>query len=202
MDFISPLLSFLTGIGGSIVTSIVSYKNKKLELESLKEKNKYRLEELKLERQLMLEEAKINLHKSQVETEGKVELKFVDAYKNTINEKDLTKSRWIDVLLKGSLLNRLLGYLFVSLFVFVDFLKHLIRPSVTIYVVIWASWIGWQSYLIFKSVGSGITVSMAYNIFYIVIYSVFQILFVILGWWFCDRRIAKNVGNFIKSKLN
>ena len=196
---ISGILSIASGIVGSITTSIVNYKMKKLEFQLQKEKFRHEENMIEKEAELMVKEAEANIKVTQATYEGKEHVIEAEAFKEPIKQADtyLFKSRYIKYLME---VDGYLGYvtkpvacLILMFFAFVDILKAFIRPGVTIFELCLVTWLAYKCYYVMESMKVQVfTAEYAQELFSTIVTVILQLFLVIIGWYFSDRRIAKD----------
>lgn len=79
------------------------------------------------------------------------------------------------------------------LFGFVDFLRGLIRPSLTVYLCGVTTWVTWMAWEIMKKNGVELTAVQAMEIFMDTTSIVVYLTVSCVTWWFGDRRMAKSI---------
>ncbi len=83
---------------------------------------------------------------------------------------------------------------FISfLFGFVDFIKGMIRPSLTVYLCGITTWVTLMAWRIMQASGTEITASQAMEIFQDTTSIVTYLTVSCVTWWFGDRRMAKTI---------
>jgi len=196
----------ITGLFGTLVTSILNFMNQR-------EKSKHEIEMSKIQIEMLKAQTDAQIKIVQAQVQGAVELQDSVAFTKSQqygNEK-IFSSSWIEKLLeiKGwtSWIAHPVAYLIVILFGFVDFLKTLMRPGITLYLMAASTWITYQSWLILQSLDKPIDMEEALGIYKSVIVIVIYLTVSCVTWWFGDRRIAKflmrlNDGNLKPIKRN
>ena len=182
----SGVLGTVTGLLGSIVTAIVNYKHQKL-------KNEHDIKMAELDQQAIRLEAEMNIKIEKAKTEGKIILAEMDAVKESYKsleqslfEKSYMQKLWDWPYTKW--LAALISYLFAS----VDYVKHMIRPFLTLYFVAASTWMTVVCYRLLQlTMGDSVTATDAYKIFNMVVLTLIYITTSIVSWWFADRRSAK-----------
>jgi hypothetical protein len=196
---VSGILSVVSGVAGSVVTSIVNYKMKKLELEAKKEQYKYEIDRIGAETQAMIEEAKANIKVTEAVYSGKEAIIETEAFKESVKQADsyLFKSSYIDKLMSVdgylSYVTKPAACLIIMFFAFVDILKAFIRPGVTFYELGVVTWLTYKCYTIMETMRESIfTTKFAQDLFMTIVIVLLQLFLVVTGWWFADRRISKD----------
>lgn len=175
----------ITGLVGTIATSFLNLKTQK-------EKNKHEINMVEAQTKAMIAEAQANIRITEQEVAGEMERMDAEIYKETIKAgnqqalgnkllEKLFASKWTTPI--GVLLAFLLG--------FVDFLKHLMRPGLTAYLVLVSSWLTWEATKIIQLKQDLLSASMALDIFNDMVNVIFYLTVSVVTWWFGDRRVAK-----------
>ena len=195
---ISGILSIVSGIAGSITTSIVNYKMKKLELEKEKIKYDYELKRIDKETEAMVKEAEANIKITQATYEGQEQVIEAEAFKESMKQANtyLFKSSYIKYLMdvKGWLgyITKPTACLILILFAFVDILKAFIRPGVTLFELGIVTWLTYKCYFIMESMKVQIfTTQYAQELFSTIVTVILQLFLVVIGWWFASRFTEK-----------
>jgi hypothetical protein len=151
---LETILGGVTGLLGNVVSGIFKYKNTKLELQGKQLQFKHDLAMVEAETKAMIMEAKANIKVTQAQVEGAIEIEdskaFMEAQKQ--GNKNLFDNKWIEGLLRvenkwAKIITIPIASLISILFGFVDFLRGLIRPALTVYlcgVTTWVTWMAWQ----------------------------------------------------------
>jgi hypothetical protein len=182
----SGVIGTLTGLIGNAITSYVNYKHQKL-------KNDHDIKMAELDQQAIRLEAEMNVKIENAKTEGQILLAEMDAVKQSYKsleqslfEKSYMQKLWDWPYTKW--LAALISYLFAS----VDYLKHMIRPVLTIYLIGASTWITIICYKLLQlTMGDAVTVQDAYNLFHMIVMTLIYLCTSTVSWWFSDRRSAK-----------
>ena len=141
----------------------------------------------------MLAEAEANMRITEVETEAQIELADADVYKASIESAQ--QAALSDVvhqkLMEGGTFSQAVATIVAFLFGMVDFIKRLIRPSLTAYLVGLTTWITWIAWDIMKLKGQELSTDQATEIFNTVTTIIIYLTVTVVTWWFGDRRMAK-----------
>lgn len=180
----------ITGLFGTLVTSILNFMNQR-------EKNKHEIEMSKIQIEMLKAQTDAQIKIVQAQIQGAVELQDSVAFTKSQqygNDKVFSSS-WIEKLLeiKGwtSLVAQPIAYIIVILFGIVDFLKTLMRPGITIYLMGASTWVTYQAWMILQKVEKDINVDEALGIYKSIIIIIIYLTVSCVTWWFGDRRIAK-----------
>lgn len=189
----------ITGLVGSITTSITNYKMQKM-------KNEHDREMVKLESEAMKEEAKMQIAIKQTETEGAIQLADTQAFVESQKSADvqLFSDKWIEKLFSTvgwvSWFSIPFGVLIATAFAFVDFLRGFMRPGLTIYLSVMTSIITWMAWDIMQKHGQNISVQEAIDLYDNVTSIVIYLTVSCVTWWFSDRQTAKFIQNMNSGK--
>lgn len=192
------LLGGLTGLIGSAVTSIFNFKTEKL-------RGDIKIKTIEAETNAMIEEAKANIAITRAEVEGEIEIADSNAFMESQKQgnKALFGNKWIDKLLEIEGGWRVIAYpaavLVSLLFGFVDFIRGLMRPALTIYLTGLATWVTWKSYSLLVLTKSAITTSEAVVIFSDATSIVMYLTTTVICWWFGSRQMAKAIMHMDKA---
>jgi len=181
----------ITGLIGSITTSITNYKIQKL-------KNEHEIAMVQANTTAMIKEAEANIKITQAETEAAVELADSQAYLKSIElgNKNMFGEKWVDrlFLVEGWLkyFSIPVGVIVAFMFGLVDFLKAFTRPGITWLftgATLFLAYTAWQ--VLGTSGIDAMDVNQALLILSQIIDIVLYITVSCVTWWFGDRRIAK-----------
>lgn len=197
--FGSISMAGITALVGPIVTGVMNYKMRKLELEDQKSKRLHDIEMSKVETDNMIKEISANITLERAKGEVAVELKEADAFSNSIKQdaKPMFLESYMEQLFKSPW-TAWMGIIICMMFGFVDWFKAMIRPSLTTYMF-WSSsmmtvWIHKQ--LVEASASPGI--EFYQKLFEAIVLSAIYFTISIGGWWFADRRLAKFMEKYLK----
>jgi hypothetical protein len=201
---LETILGGVTGLVGNIVTSVTNFKTQKLKNEHDAVMYDYKIKELtaRTDAAIKITDAKIA---------GAIELADSDAFKesqkygnqqvfsDTALDKLFGITGWLAyvALPTAVLISILLG--------FVEFLKGVMRPGLTLYLMGCTTWITWMAWDIMQTQKVVIDTIQAVTIFTEVTSIVVYLTISCVTWWFGDRRIAKFLmrmddGNIKKGK--
>jgi hypothetical protein len=187
------LFGGITGLLGNVLTSFFKYKNAKMEFDH-KEKM------VKLETEAMLEEAKAQISIAKARIEGEVELAEVEAYKEGIEsgKEKFFGQQWIDRMLQStgwsSYILQPIAALLAICFAFIDLLRGLMRPVLTVYLTGLTTYITYLAWTILEMKGmQALSVADAVGIFNDVISTVIYLTVSAITWWFGDRSMSKHI---------
>jgi len=192
------ILGGITGLIGSAVTSIFNFKTEKL-------RGEIKIKTIEAETSAMIEEAKANIAITKAQVEGEIEVADSNAYLQSQKEgnKTLFDNKWIDKLLSIESYWKFITVptaVLVSIcFGFVDFLRGLMRPLLTIYLTGLATWVTWKSYELLMLTKSAMTATEAVDIFTDATSIVMYLTTTVICWWFGSRQMAKAIMHMDKS---
>lgn len=196
---LETILGGVTGLIGNIVGGVFKYKTAKLDMETKQMQNAHEVSMVEAETEAMIMEAKANIAITRAKVEGEIEVADAGVYLQSQKEgnKKTFSNKWIDTLLgiqgKWRFLTFPAGVLIAVLFGFVDFLKGLMRPTLTAYLVGLSTWITWMAWQIMSKGGITMDLTTATEIFSDVTSIVVYLTVSCVTWWFGDRRMAKTI---------
>lgn len=188
------LLGGVTGLVGNIITGVMKYKNQKLQFQ-------HEARMVALETAAMREEAKMKIAITKAEIEGAVELADAHAYTQTLKaaDKQLFSDQWIERLFKvqgkfGSFFAIPVATLLATGFAFVDWLRGIMRPALTIYLTVMSSVITYMAWTIMQQHGiEHLTAEAALGIYNQTTSIVIYLTVSCVTWWFGDRTMSKAI---------
>jgi len=188
------ILGGVTGLIGNAFTTWFKYKNAKMEY-THKEKM------VSLETQAMIQESQMQIEVTKSRIEGEIELADAAAFTTSqkVGSEKLFHEKWIDMIMEAGRqskwtgwIYKILGTLIAVAFAFVDWLNTLMRPALTMYLVVATTYITFITYTILKSTGSGVLTSyQAVELFTLVVNAVIYLTVSSVTWWFGDRTMSK-----------
>jgi len=196
---LETILGGLTGLIGNVVGGIFKFKTAKLEAEMMGLRFSHDLDMVKAETEAMIMEAKANIAVTRAAIEGEVELADAGVYLQSQKEgnKNLFSNKWIDKLMsvegKWKFITFPVGVLVAFLFGMTDFVKGMIRPSLTVYLAGITTWITFRAWDIMQMENVTVTVSEATKIFNDTTSIVIYLTVSCVTWWFGDRRMSKTI---------
>jgi hypothetical protein len=152
------------------------------------------------ETKAMIEEAKANIKITQAQVEGAIEIEdskaFMEAQKQ--GNQALLDNQWVNALLSvenkwAKIITVPIASLISILFGFVDFLRGIIRPILTVYLCGVTTWVTWMAWEIMQAHGVALTAVQATTIFNDTTSIVTYLTVSCVTWWFGDRRMAKTI---------
>jgi hypothetical protein len=194
---LESILGMATGLIGNIVGGIFKFKTAKLQKEIKAADNSHALSMVKAETEAMIMESKAQIAITRAEVEGAVELEdskaFVQAQKE--GNKAAFNNKWIDMLMnvKGrwQLITLPIACIIAIGFGFVDFLRGIIRPGLTIYLTGLTTWITMLAWDIMQKSGANISTFQAIAVFSEVTGVVTYLTISAITFWFGDRSMNK-----------
>ena len=181
----------ITGLIGSITTSITNYKIQKL-------KNEHEIAVIAAKTSAMTAQAEAGIKIAQTKTEGEIAIADQRTFETSIQvgNKNLFSSKWVDKLfaVEGWMkyFSVPIGVFVAFLFACIDVLKGFTRPGM--------SWlfVGATIYLAYMTMGiladggiAAMTVTQAMAILTHILDIVLYLTTTCVTWWFGDRRTAK-----------
>ena len=192
------ILGGVTGLIGSALKAIFNFKTEKL-------RGEIKIKTIEAETGAMIEEAKANIAITRAQVEGEIEIADSNAFMASQKEgnKALFGNKWIDKLLEIEGYWRFIAYpvavLVSFMFGFVDFLRGLMRPLLTIYLTGLATWVTYKSYMLLSLTKSAMTTSEALAIFTDSTSIVMYLTTTVICWWFGSRQMAKAIMHMDKA---
>lgn len=183
-EIISTLGGAFIGVVGSAVTAVFTYKNKRLEMEQV-----IKTKELDIE--LAKQEHKFALEKVSVEVEGEIQKAAEATLQASYGHDRATYWTPLQGLAEK---HSWIGIPLALLFGVVDFLRGLIRPSLTIYLSALVTVMYLDATKILEADGYSQMVPDAAMIFVTEILELVKFLtIVVVSWWFGERAIHKRM---------
>jgi hypothetical protein len=196
---LETILGGVTGLIGNVVGGWFKLKHAKLEKEIRAADRAHDLAMIKAETQAMIMEAKANIKITQAQVEGAIDLKDAEAFMQSQKEgnKALFDSKWINALMAVEgwwrIITLPLASIVAFLFGLTDFLRGIIRPSLTVYLCGVTTWVTWMAWEIMQKNGIGLSSIQAVDIFQDTTSIVTYLTVSCVTWWFGDRRMAKSI---------
>lgn len=194
---LETILGVVTGLVGPIVTSITNYKMQKLRNEDADKERTFQLAKINAETEAMIKEAEANIKIAETKVAGEIELADAGAYQTSQevgNQPSLSMSFMTKMMEAEGWVRYItfpIGALVAALFGIVDFLKNLMRPALTSYLVGVSTWITILAWDIMQKHEQAITPEQAIEIFQQNTNIIVYLTVSCVTWWFADRRIAK-----------
>jgi len=196
---LETILGGVTGLIGNALGGWFKLKEAQVGLETHKLNNQHELNMLTAETKAMIMEAKANIKITQAQVEGAIDMKDADAFMQSQKEgnKALFNNKWIDALMgvEGwwKIITLPLASLTAFLFGLTDFLRGIIRPTLTVYLCGVTTWVTYMAWKIMQTEGLTLSALQAVTIFNDTTSIVTYLTVSCVTWWFGDRRMAKNI---------
>jgi hypothetical protein len=196
---LETILGGVTGLIGNVVGGWFKLKQARLQKEIREGDRAHEVAMVKAETEAMIMEAKANIKITQAQVEGAIDLKDAEAFMQSQEEgnKALFDNKWIDALMSTTgwwrIITLPLASFIAFLFGFVDFLRGIIRPALTVYLCGVTTWVTWMAWTIMQTEGMTISVFQAVDIFKDTTSIVTYLTVSCVTWWFGDRRMAKSI---------
>lgn len=189
----------ITGLIGSVITTIGNHKMKKLEIEGKKIDNEHALKMVAAETEAMIAEtnAKIEIQKEQ--TRGEVEKAEIDAFSKSLETLKVSsfKESYMEKLEQsGKWGKRAIVWISLAMAA-IDVLKGTMRPALTYFLVATTTWNTYMAYGILMKFKESITQQWAQTLYQTVVITTVYLTVSCVTWWFCDRRMAKFLATHI-----
>ncbi len=197
----------ITGIVGSIMGAITSYKMKKLEIEEKKLQQEFELAKIKAEAEAAKIEAEANIKITESIAEGEEQVlnaqAFIEAQKQ--ERKKIFSNNWIEQLFNVDgyigVVAKAVGIFIALLFAFCDAIKALIRPLLAASSFIVSSVLAYKAYQIVNST-TGISPADAIEVFRLSVISIIYVTMSAVSFYFADRRLGKIMDKYIGNIKN
>ena len=196
---IETILGGVTGLIGNVVGGWFKLKHAKINAEIRSADRAHELAMVAAETKAMIMEAKANIKITQAQVEGAIEIEDAKGFMKSQEEgnKALFSNKWIDALMavqgRWRIITLPVASLVAIAFGFVDFLRGLIRPTLTVYLCGVTTWVTWMAWEIMQKSGVSITAMQATEIFQDTTSIVTYLTVSCVTWWFGDRRMAKSI---------
>ena len=194
------LFGGLTGLIGTALTEILKYKNKKMEFD-------HEAKMVALETAAMKEEAKMQIAVTKAEIEGAVELADAQAYMESLKgaSKPMFSEQWIERLFSvegkfGRFFAIPVAVFLAMGFAFIDWLRGLMRPALTLYLTLMSSVLTYMAWEILQKNNIVMTAEEAVNIYSETTSIVIYLTVSCVTWWFGDRTMSKAIVDMKKDK--
>ena len=204
---IETILGAATGILGNVIGGIFKYKTGQLEVEKQKLSNAHEVAMVKAETHAMIMESKANIAINKAQIEGEIELKDADAYikSQEVGNKNFFDNKWVDkffnVTGRWKYLTYPIGVLVAAGFGFIDFLRGIMRPTLTGYLVGLTTYITILAWEVMEKAGlDKFTPDQASALFLDVTHIIVYLTVSVVTWWFGDRFIMKAIMDTQKPK--
>jgi hypothetical protein len=195
---LETLLGPFIGIAGSAVTGYLNYKTSQLQQKEREAERKYELAKIEAETKAMIAESEASIRVAQVTYSGQVDVEEARAF--TESQKDAHGCN-LDAGVIVSMYDRgPVMAVFAAILTFLlgicDVLKGLIRPGLTIYAMVAASWVTYESYNIFASFEiARFDAQEAWSSWQATVEFILLMAATLVSWWFGDRRLTKYLMN-------
>jgi hypothetical protein len=206
---IESILGAATGIIGNVVGGIFKYKTQKLENDKIKWQNNHELNMVKAETQAMIMESQANIAITKAQIEGEIEVADSNVYLESqkVGNQSFFDNKWIDKLFSvtgwAKVIAIPVGVIVATGFGFIDFLRGIIRPTLTAYLVGLSSFITFKAWEVMQTAGlETFTTDQAVAIFNETTSIMIYLTVSCVTWWFGDRRISKTIMNMQEKKKN
>lgn len=196
---LETILGGVTGLVGNIVSGIFNYKSQQVQLERDKFNASHELDMVKAKTQAMIMKAKADIKVTQAQVEGAIELKDAEAYVESqkYGNQQQFSNEWVKGLMqvegKWKIITFPVAVLVAFLFGLVDFLRGIMRPTLTAYLTLISSWITWKAWSIMQLHGQALTNDQAVTVFNETTSIIIYLTVSCVTWWFGDRRMAKTI---------
>lgn len=196
------LLGGVTGLLGNVITGILKYKNQKMQFE-------HDQKMIGLETQSMIEKSKAQIAITETQVKGEIEKTDAEAYKEAQKNANVSmfSEKWIDNLFNvegkvGKFLAVPAGIALSMGFAFVDWLRGVMRPLLTIYLTVMSSIITYMAWKIIQAHGlATMTATEAIGLYSETTSIVIYLTVSCVTWWFGDRTMSKALTEMKMNKI-
>jgi len=183
------LSALVTGGAGLLTGAIGSFFSSLVSLVTTKQKNKHELN--MIEARIKEMEAEAKLHIEELNVKAAIQRDVADStsfdLSQRLGNKELLESSYINKLFESKF-GSYIGYILVMLMGLVDILRTVMRPAITIIMMVITASLVFNYYG--KGFGSSLTVSA--DQLMSILDSIEYLTFSIIGWWFGDRAIMRS----------
>jgi len=190
----------ITGVLGSLLTNVLNYFS-----QSQKNKHDLALKRIDIEladkqKEYMIEEARLGMQTIATKTQGAIDLEEAKAFTESQKgymQGNLFQESFMDKMLKvkgwTKYITIPIAGLVAFLFGIVDFLKHLMRPGITIVLMGMIIWLYKMVYPVITTTGAFdiIDSGKALVIFNLLVEATIYLTVTCVSWWFSDRQITR-----------
>lgn len=201
------LLGAATGILGNAVGGIFKWLNGKQELKKQELQNNHDVAMVQAETQAMIMESKANIAITNAKVEGEIEVADANIYLQSQKEGNKTSfdNKWIEILFSVTGNWRYItipaGVIVACSFGFIDFLRGVIRPTLTTYLVGLTTYITYLAWQIMQTHGLSLSADQAVDIYTNVTSIVIYLTVSCVTWWYGDRRMSKTIMSMQKKDV-
>jgi hypothetical protein len=206
---IETILGAATGLIGNIVSGVFKYKTAQLELQKQEKEWEFKEKMVRAETEAMIQETKANIAIEKAKIEGEIEIADTNAYvlSQTEGNKKSFDNKWVDKFFetegRWKYLTYPIGVLVASAFGFVDFLRGIMRPSLTAYLVGLTTYITILAWEVMEKAGlDKFKPEQAALLFDNVTNIIIYLTVSCVTWWFGDRFILKAIMDTQKKKTD
>jgi hypothetical protein len=191
---LESLFGSLVGIVGSGVTAFANYKTSQLQAQEREAERKFELAKIEAETKAMIAESEASIKVAQVTYRGQTDVEEAKAFTESQKEAhgcNLDNGVIVSMYDRGPVMAWLAAIL-TFLLGLCDVLKGLMRPALTIYVMLIASWVTYESYEIFSAFEiARFDAQEAWVSWKSTVDFILLLASTLISWWFGDRRLTK-----------
>jgi hypothetical protein len=191
---LESLFGSLVGIVGSGVTAFANYKTSQLQAQEREAERRFELAKIEAETKALIAESEANIKVAQVSYAGQVDVEEAHAFTESLKDAGrtyLSEGVILSMYERGPVMSALAAFL-TFLLGLCDVLKGLMRPCLTIYVMLIASWVTYESYEIFSAFEiARFDAQEAWVSWKSTVDFILLLASTLISWWFGDRRLTK-----------
>lgn len=195
---LEAIIGTATGLLSNFLTSWQNNKQQKIKNDHEIKMSEFELKRIDAQTNAMIKEAEANIKITETKIQGEIQAieaaGEMNAFNESIrlgNEKALS-SEWVNKLFESKWTIPF-GVFITMLMAGSDFIKHLIRPCLTVFYVLLASYMTYQVVVIMNAANRFVELDEAVTLFNDTKEIVFYLAVTLVTWWFGDRRMAKNM---------
>jgi hypothetical protein len=197
---LESLIGTIAGFIGTGITTYANYKMRQMEVEDNKAKREHELKMVDAESKARIAEVQANIQVAQVQTEGAITLEEAKGFTESQRQgnQHVFESKWVTALLNRKdnwrFLTVPLAVLICCLFGLSDAIQSIMRPALTLYSAVIATWVTWRAWEIMQGAGvHTFNTSQAADIWQQATSVAYTLAVTLITWWFGDRRVAKHL---------
>jgi hypothetical protein len=201
-----PVEILLTPLTGLIGTAISAYQNHQTQKLAAQEKERERAHELAMlqaRTQAMQAEVAANIRVTEITAAGEVDKEAARAF--TESQKEAGRRELgqgvIETMIKRGGAVGVLGEILAFLLGLCDVLKALIRPTLTVYITILATWVSYKAWVILERCDLvGTDVNRALETWDTAVYFIFALASTLICWWFGASKLSQFAVDVVKKE--
>ncbi|MCL1915677.1 MAG: hypothetical protein FWG17_03070 [Desulfovibrionaceae bacterium] len=200
---LEALMGPVAGIFGSIITSFQNYKMQQLAAQEKERERGHELAMLQARTQAMMAEVEANIRISEIQAAGAADLEAARAFAES--QKEACRRNLgdgvIETMIKRGGLAGILGEILAFLLGSCDVLSAFIRPALTIYMTILATWVSYKAWIILEQCGlAGTDINTALKTWETALQFIFVLATTLISWWFGSSKLSNFAIDVVKKQ--